>query len=680
MQCLGLKRRLLVAIAIGLVISGIVVTPALAVAPHEDPATAKSVFSGIALFRYYSGSLDFVLQREPVQVEARLNKMPFANIPQGLEQATDEFASSSTNISYMVVDIVEGQARLRTLLGQFRLEEAAKEAKELSATLSRANSELGRIETATKATGLAFRVSSAPEGSDLRQAYDEVLDRINRIRAMLNLQRDIFINLLQGATPTPALVEILKQEGVNVDTSKVLAGERLKRTEVTLKIMPVTAFVGDIISFDGTLTAEGAPLAGREVDILLNGSQYASARTEAGGHYAGSLLVPYWYIPEIKLQALFYPRDKDIGVYISSTSPETVLKVLFYEAKLELSVADKAYPGLETEVSGRFDYGQSPAPAERRVQIYLDDALVIELQAQPGFARKIKIDPGIDLGKHVIAVSAQAVGRYAPVEASAGLTIVRATPVLDLSMPRAVMIPGGIDFAGRLYSEVGPLSGASVTIGLGKSQEELESSEDGTFDARLKVGMGFDLIGSEQVEIRVLPKEPWNAPLITTRSLVVVNVLNLSGLITILVLLGIYVPAKLRKRFGLYTSRRIRPAPKVIRPEPMPAYSDGANVPAPTEDFGEPTGEPRERILYWYRLVVRLIQRITRVFARPQQTLREFVREAVPVLGPIARYLGEFTRIVERLFYSRYEPTEGDLEKIKGLPHNIEEELKGEAK
>jgi hypothetical protein len=390
--------------------------------------------------------------------------------------------------------------------------------------------------------------------------------------------------------------------------------------------------------------------------------------------------VPYWYTPEIKLQALYYPRDKDIGVYISSLSPETVLKVLYYEAKLELIVADKAYPGLETEVIGRFDYGESPAPAERRVQIYLDDALITELQAQPEFAQKIKIDLGIDVGKHVIAVSAQAVGRYAPVEASAGLTIVRATPVLDLSMPRAVMIPGGIDFTGRLYSEVGPLSGASVTIRLGKSQTELESSGDGTFDARLKVGMGFDLIGSEQVEIRVLPKEPWNAPLITMRSLVVVNVLNLSGLIIILVLLGIYVPAQLRKRYGLYRGRRVRPVPQVVRPEPTPAYSDGVNVPGPTEDLGEPTGEPRERIMYWYRLVVRLIQGITRVFARPQQTLREYVREAVPVLGPIARYLGEFTRIVERLFYSRYEPTEGDLEKIKGLPHNIEEELKGEAK
>jgi hypothetical protein len=647
MQYFGLSRKLVVAIATGLVLCSIVATPALAVAPHEDPETAKSVFSGIALFRYYSGSLDFVLQKEPTQVEARLKKMPFANVPQGLEWATDEFASSSTNISYMVVDIDEGLTKLRVLLGQFRLDEASQLEKELSTTISQANSELRRLEEATKTTGRTFQVSSAPEGSDLRQAYDEVLDRINRIREMLRLQEAVIAGISEPPT-----------------------GELLKRTEVTLKIEPVTAFVGDSILFEGTLTAEGVPLAGREVDILLNGSQYASATTEAGGHYTGSLAVPYWYIPEIKLQALFYPREKDIGVYISSISPETVLKVLFYEAKLELSVADKAYPGLETEVTGRFDYGQSPAPAERRVQIYLDDALITELQAQPEFAQKIKIDPGTDLGKHVTSVSAQAVGRYAPVEASAGLTIVRATPILDLSMPRAVMIPGGIDLTGRLHSEVGPLSGASVIIGLGKSQAELESSRDGT----------FDLIGSEQVEIRVLPKEPWHAPLITTRSLVVVNVLNLSGLIALLVLLGIYVPAQLRKRFGLYRERRVRPAPQVVRPKPMPAYSDGANVPAPTEDLGEPTGEPRERILYWYRLIVRLIQRITRVFARPQQTLREYVREAVPVRGPIARYLGEFTRIVERLFYSRYEPTEGDLEKIKGLPHNIEEELKGEAK
>ncbi len=55
-----------------------------AVTLHEDPEIANPVFSGISLLRYYSDSLDFVLRKVPTEVEARLEKMPFANIPKSL--------------------------------------------------------------------------------------------------------------------------------------------------------------------------------------------------------------------------------------------------------------------------------------------------------------------------------------------------------------------------------------------------------------------------------------------------------------------------------------------------------------------------------------------------------------------------------------------------------------------
>ncbi len=647
----------------------------LAAEPHEDPETAQPVFSGISLLRYYSDSLDFVLQKDPAEVEARLEKMPFANVPQSLKEATGSFAFSGISISHLVVTIDEDLNRLRLLRQQFRLDEARELTEQLWARLSLAHSELDQIERATETTGEELAIFSVPEGSDLRHSYDEVLDRIERIRAMLTLHEEV------------------------VESADITVEELLESTEITLKVAPTTAFVGDNIGFEGVLTSGKEALAGREVDILLNNSRYVTVRTDAYGHFQGVLTVPYWYVPELNLQALYYPRDEDVGFYISSLSPVITLKILFYQAQLEITAEDKAYPGLETVLSGRFDYGQSPPPDQREVEIYWNDVLITGFSAQSAFARRIQIDPAAAVGKHSITVSAAAAGRYSPVVTSLVLNVTRATPILDINTPKLAMMPWSIGVAGKVYSEVGPLDEASIRMRLGNSQADLVSSEDGTFDTRIKMGMGFGLIGSQDLTIQILPQEPWHAPLIATRAVVMVNVINLGIVLTALILLGIYLPGRLRRRLGAYPRKRARPLVIIPRSEPVPVYSDSVIVPAAKRTPAKGSREPRSSIFHWYRLVIIFIQGITRALLKPQQTLREFAGESSKVLGPAAQYFIEFTRMVESLLYSKYRPTEEDVrksrilsqaissqtpteedtDKSRRLSQTIEEELRGES-
>jgi hypothetical protein len=342
-------------------------------------------------------------------------------------------------------------------------------------------------------------------------------------------------------------------------------------------------------------------------------------------------------------------------------------------------VAQEAYPGLETEIAGTFDYGQSPIPNERRVEIYLDNELLASLQAQPEFRQKIAVPSGTDPGQHVITVSAQAMGRYSPVVATAGLTVTRMTPAIDLKTPRVILVPWSTHFSGTVSSRSGPLGGAAVKMGLRGTEAEVASSGNGTFDAGMKMGWGFDLFGSDQLKVEVMPREPWNEPVTITRNVFVVNVVNCGALLVILVFLAIYVPYRLKGRLDRRPSKAALPQPQPI--EPAPAYSAEAASPSPTEEAtGEPTGRPRERILRWYSLVLKLVQRITRVAFRPDQTLREFTRETEAALGPLGKRLMEFTRLAERLLYSKHEPSEEDVEATRLLSENIKKGLGGEAK
>jgi hypothetical protein len=653
MRRLNMGRMLIAFTVAGLIISSALAAPVLAVLSLENPETATPAFSGVALFSYYSGSLDLVLEKAPSLVETRLEKMPFANVPPSLEQATGQFASSTIDVAEKVVNVEAGMAELRVLVTQSRFDEARQLVTELTGTVSYANGDLSLMEHAVQASGQVFLIGSAEGDSDLRLTYDEVLGKIDRIRRMLAMDLDVIHNM-----------------------SQPVVGDM---TGLTLQIDPQTAFVGDSINFWGILTKDnGEALVGRQVDILLAGSQCATAMTGSGGFYQGSLQVPYWYTPRINVQALYYPQDSDVGLLIASLSPEVILHVMFYEATIDLTVAQEAYPGLETEIAGVFNYGQSPAPSERRVEIYLDNELMAGLPAQPEFRQKIAIPSGVALGQHIITVSAQATGRYAAVVATAGLTVTRMTPTVALRTPRVILVPWSTRFSGTVNTNSGPLSSASVKMSLRHSQTELASSSDGAFEADMKMGWGFDLFGTDQLQVEVIPREPWNEPAIVTRNVFVVNVVNCGGLLVILAFLAIYVPTRLKRRFGRHPSKAVVPRPQPV--EPAPVYSAKATSADPVEAVGEPTGKPRERILRWYLLVLKAVQRITRVAFRPDQTLREFTRETGAVLGPVAQRLMEFTRMAERLLYSRHEPTEEDAENTKALSQNIEKGLGSETK
>ena len=189
-------RLALVAIVAMLIFCGM---PALGLehVPHENPETAELVFSGTSLFRYYSSSLDSVLQKNAGETEVKLQKMPFANIPECLTETVGNFAVKGIDISQLVVDIDENLGTLRELLAQSRFEESIELANEVSDELTQAYGDLDGIEDATKVTGEKLRTTPHSKGI-WSSSYNEVLDRIERIREMLDLYKSLMAGTLLG--------------------------------------------------------------------------------------------------------------------------------------------------------------------------------------------------------------------------------------------------------------------------------------------------------------------------------------------------------------------------------------------------------------------------------------------------------------------------------------------------
>ncbi|MCL0093952.1 DUF4129 domain-containing protein [Dehalococcoidia bacterium] len=622
---------------------------------HEDPEVAEFAYDPISLLRYYSETQDFLLRKDAEAVAERLGKLPFANVPDDLREPIDELNAHEIKLAGLAVEVAQGLEEMGKLVGEFRLDEAMEMADGLADQIAGAYAALDEIQDLVGVIGERTGAAAAPGGSELRRAYDELADRADKKREMLDLYKGLLTDLLLG-------VRAIKEP---------------RPTEVTLKIGPTTAFVGEEVRFWGRLSAGKKPLAGREIDLLLDGTVYASTVTGEGGWYGGIFQVPYKYVPEVVLEALYRPRDEDVGRYLASKSPPVSLRVLFYSATLTLSLEDRAFPGRGTEVGGGFDYEGYPVPQTRQIEVYLDDSLVARAEVGSHFSLSLQLDPQTELGKRRITVAAPAVGRHAPVIASAYLDVVQATPVVDLNLPWVAFIPGGIELSGRVFSEVGPVSRGEINLKLGRTEAGAITAEDGSFAVKIRKGMGLELIGSQSLRVQVIPREPWHSAEISTESLFVVNWVNSGGILLGLLALGILAQSRAR-RFAL-PRRRKDGQSRLQTPDFRLQTSDSR---LQTSDFrlspdALPAGEPGSRIVGWYRRVVRLLLQVFHLVFSPSQTLREFLREVSPRLGPAAGFFEELTRLVERALYSPRKPTEEEAGRGEEISRQVERGVKG---
>ncbi len=649
-------------------------SPVMAAEPQENPDTAKVVYDGVSFFNFYSNTLDFVLERSQSGVDTNVQKAPFANVSPVVSDYLEYFVNSTNSVCGLIINLDKSIPEIKTLLQQSRYTEAVPLIQNAFANISLMEYNLNNIEQSTVDAGIEFNISHASVTSSLNTSYTAVLDRIQRIRDLAALYRSMLTE--QIGPLTPEQVSPLTQEQINALTPEQLAKKPLLQTQLTLTITPTEAFVGDTIKVEGFLSSDGNPLGNRQVNILLNSLQSLTVSTDLQGHYISDIQVPYWYIPEIQIQSLYYPSSDDVGVYSSALSTSVPLKVLFYEASLSLSPDMNSYPGKETTITGQFDYGQSPELNPRKIELDLDNALVSESEVSPGFTEKLLLPPDTETGQHLITISAPASGRYASVTADATLNVKKVVPVLTTHLPSVAYIPGTMSVKGQLNSEIGPVGQAHITMTFGKGKVDIISGDDGTFNATVKNKMSFGLFGSQPLEFTVVPQEPWQTVLTTSRNIMTVYIVNCGALLCVLAILGVLLPRKIRFHKTRSVEREKMPAVGVTQSEPTPASSISiVNSLLPEEETSN-NSAPDKRLFYWYRIVIQLVQKVSGVFLKPNQTLREFVSESGNKIGLAGKYLLEFTKIMEKVLYSPYRVNEDDVKSGEKLARNMRESLK----
>ena len=652
MLIISFLKKLIVFIMIAVAIVS-VCSPVSAAVPQENPDTAPVIFSGVSFFQFYSNVLDSVLAKNQTAIAADVQVSPYANVPPSVTDSFSNFLSAAGNLCGRILGLDDSISDIEMLLAESRFTEAAPVKSAALKNLAAAEENLNTIEQAVGIAGNQFNIQNTA-GDSSSQAYAVVLDDIIRIKNFL----DLYQSLLQ-------------------EQQKEILNERmLPSSDITINITPKSAYVGDTVNVGGTLSANGQPLGNRNIEILLNGSQYLTLTTDSQGNYFSPLQVPYRYVSEIQIQSLYYPQTGDVGNYDLALSPSISLKILFYSALLTIDTDTNVYPGRDISIIGQFNYGSSPIADNRKIEISLDNIPFIESEVSATFTKTISLPADTAIGNHLITVSVTAIGRYAPVAANAILTVIKVIPVLLTSdLPFVVFIPGSFNVHGKLNSEIGPLTQVPIVMTFEGKQLNVVSSDDGTFRATVRSNMGFGLLGSQSLEFTVMPVEPWQINLTVSHRVMTVYTVNCGVFFLILALLGIILPRRL--------NFRIRPPAKQKLPQSVvmtqSAFSAtvASNVAENNSndfDFSD-RNAPAGRLFYWYRIVIRLVQKVSGLLLQPNQTLREYIDDTGKITGAAGKTILEFTRLIEKVVYSPHQVTEDEVNNGEQLANKIRESL-----
>ena len=347
-------------------------------------------------------------------------------------------------------------------------------------------------------------------------------------------------------------------------------------------------------------------------------------------------------------------------------SVAAVGRLLPYQTTVSLVVPSPVYPGRPFEVSGTATERAPVSSAERRVTLRVDDQVLAEFPLG-SFRRTLVLPEGTLQGSHAMTASVPAQGRYLGAVARRDFLVIQAVPDLRVQWPGTVAAPGRVEVSGSARSEFGHVAKAVVEVHIGDIAGAAETSGEGEFRMALDLPGRLDLVGPKTITVRLVPREPWHAPVEAVHQVSVINLVNAGLAATVLLPVGGAVYLRARQREVHAPHQAVAPAVAESPPPPELAEPAGLGVPATA----------RDELFALYREALRLVQTATGMAMEPSATLREYARRVRGRLRSDA--FVQVTTLVEAAFYSPQPVTPEILERAQRLRDQAEGELAGGA-
>ena len=637
-------RRL--SITLALICLLVLTTPVLTLAqpgytPHEDPSLARAAPDLTALLTYYGNIFSAAALGKYVDAQSLLTELARAQIPDELTVLANRFSALASALfgkidraDRLLDEVTELLATNQPQAVRAKLDTAA-------ADIQDAQSLLIDIDFAARSMKSALGTFAAPVLRQIESAYARLEQSLLRLTSLLDE------------------ISRLRQTLAARQETQVT---RLLPTTLTLETNPSTAFVGESVTASGFLSGN-TPLSGRKVTLQL-GRETTIATTRSDGAFTAKMNIPYLYVSQIALQAVYLPAGDDTAIYLAAESQPATINASYYPTRLDASVPEKTHPGFPTPIIGQLS---SPGiEVERTMKVFLDDTLLAERQVKGQFDFEIVPPADTKPGKHELTLAVLPLDRNSGATEQSTVNVSILPVDADILMPSVVVLPWQTGVSGKVTSDRAPVPDASIEIRLGRSLTSVRTAADGSFSANVNAPFNLSLAGPQEMGVTVTPTQPWYEPLEIKREVFTINPANI-----LLILLA-------AGSLGLLLYRRGRsaipaPAPQRVVAQPLtPQPSPTTPAPIPKHEF---IGF-KSIILSSYFSAVEAIGNLTGVVLGETMTLREFLKTTAPKIATSARSFTELTALAELALYSTRQLDAETASRAEKQANAIREEMR----
>jgi hypothetical protein len=611
--------------------------------PHQNPATAEDSPGLVSLPLFYGNVFATAVIGQYQDAQSMLKELAYAHIPDELRYIIDRYNSLSRQLITILDNLELLLYEASTLLADYQISAAKQKLDAAEAAIPGAQLILEEIEATTTILSDRLGVLAPLAGTEIRQAYDRLVEMQHRLRQRIDELNQLRQSLAQ------------RQE---------IQAVELIPTKLSLSITPASVFVGDSITVSGRLTADRSPLANRKLTLLLDDEPLLAITTDLDGSYVTDITIPYIYVSTMTLRAIYIPAGNDIGIYQGSQSPPVIVNTSFYPTLLEASAPETAHPGLPITISGHVS--STDGPVDRIIKVLLDNTQLAEEITEGQFSLQIALPPQIPTGEHNLTVVAAPQKRYSGASTSLSINISRLPIQADIKVPLLIAIPRPIQISGKVYHNRNPIQDAQVNLTFGDLSATVRTATDGSFTTTVDIPLDLFLVGPQELIITIEPVEPWYASLQIKRGIFTINPANIGLLLVAVIPLGLLIFSGVRTRPPSRREKMV--TPEARRPEPP-------TVAPPLRPKHELTGI-KDRILSAYLNGLEAVEKVTSIPMLPHTSLREFVNAATPQLPTAIKPFTELTTIAEIALYSAHRLDEDTATRAEQLATTITEELR----
>jgi len=421
--------------------------------------------------------------------------------------------------------------------------------------------------------------------------------------------------------------------------SKPASSGSAMNTTLTINLTSGSAVVGSTIMAYGRLTLpNGTGLGGQLILVTVNGRVIASAVTNSTGFYIVNITLPYIYVNETSVKALFIPVNKGLA----GSTAEATVRLLFNETRLVIHVNGTVVKwGDYLLIWGNVTGGN------RSITVMVGGLSLNATSINGRFNLTIPTSV-LRPGNITLLIYVKPNLTYSPAERALNITVVGVRPSIRLS---GTVLLAGLTSTIRISIEPSVKGNLTLLVNLGPLRRTVVvNSPTVTIPIRLPLTLGM---GFTTLNVTVTPNPPIEGVAATVRVLVV----NLAQL----AILAALAPAAL---VAVRLTREVRhraPVTQTPVAVTVEAVAKSLRQPIPSARLSDPRVKA---ILDSLTKAITAVGAATGIAFGGGLTLREYLALVSGRLtdGEVVKGLNGLIALAEEALYSPRLPTDSDVE------------------